>query len=276
MQKRARRYAEKIDSFGGVLDPARSARSYALRLFQPSAALAPFVEHYWLVDWDLPPGASYEAEVLPRPNINLALMPDRGWITGITTGLYTYTCRGRGGVFGGGFRPGGFRPFFGRPVAELVDSTIEAETIFPAMTEAARRTVLAGADPQVRIARVEDMLLASGLPPQDEAIALAVRCVETARDDRSITSVASLARRCAMSQRSLQKLFQDHVGAGPKWIIRLYRLVDAAARATAGTPPNWTEVALDLGYADQSHFTNDFRRVIGRSPGSYAREANAE
>lgn len=276
MQKRATRYAEIADSYGGVLAPARSARNYGLRLFEPSSALAPFIAHYWLVDWDLPEGRSYEAEVLPRPHVNLALMPDRGWITGITTGRYTYTCRGRSGVFGVGFRPGGFRPFFGRPVAALADSTIEASAIFPAMTEAARRAVLAEADVQVRIARVEDMLLAPGLPFHDAAIDLAVRCVGTARDDRSIVSVASLAQRCAMSQRSLQKLFQDYVGAGPKWIIRLYRLVDAAARATAGTPPNWTEVALDLGYADQSHFTNDFRRVIGRSPGSYAREAKAE
>src|SRR5690606_26136790 len=137
LQKRATRYAEIADSYGGVLAPARSARNYGLRLFEPSSALAPFIAHYWLVDWDLPEGRSYEAEVLPRPHVNLALMPDRGWITGITTGRYTYTCRGRSGVFGVGFRPGGFRPFFGRPVAALADSTIEASAIFPAMTEAA-------------------------------------------------------------------------------------------------------------------------------------------
>jgi AraC-like DNA-binding protein len=31
-------------------------------------------------------------------------------------------------------------------------------------------------------------------------------------------------------------------------------------------------LALELGYFDQAHFIRDFKKVIGRAPGVYARE----
>jgi AraC-like DNA-binding protein len=60
------------------------------------------------------------------------------------------------------------------------------------------------------------------------------------------------------------------VGAGPKWLIRLYRIKEAAARIEEGDVVDWADLAGQLGYADQSHFINDFRRLVGRSPGEYA------
>ncbi|HEV2516959.1 MAG TPA: helix-turn-helix domain-containing protein [Devosia sp.] len=271
MQKPATPFEEKQDDFAGILDPAGSAQNYGLSRYRPSAALAPFVEHYWVVSWALPEGTSYPAEVLPHPNLNLAFTHERGWITGVTTGRYDYEVKGSGSVLGVMFRPGGFRPFFGRAVAELMDTTLDAVEVFPGATSAARLKLMAEPDRQQMIAAVEAILAGRGLPAMDPNTALASGIVELARTDREIVSVASLARRAAVNERTLQHLFQHYVGVGPKWVIRLYRLVEAAARATAAEAPNWTEVAHELGYADQAHFSNDFRRIVGRAPTEYAR-----
>ncbi|MBN9360582.1 MULTISPECIES: AraC family transcriptional regulator [unclassified Devosia] len=272
MQKPAKRFEEKRDDFAGILDPAGSARSYGLNRYRPSPALAPFVEHYWVVSWELPEGASYLAEVLPHPNLNLAFTRERGWITGVTTGRYDYEVKGAGAVFGVMFRPGGFRPFFGRAVAELTDATLDAATIFPRATETARATLMGEPDRQQMIALAEAILTDGGLPATDPNTELAAGIVELARTDREIVSVAALARRAGVNERTLQHLFQHYVGSSPKWVIRLYRLVEAAARATAEDAPNWTEVAHELGYADQAHFSNDFRRIVGRAPTEYQRD----
>jgi AraC-like DNA-binding protein len=272
LQKPATPFEEKRDDFAGILDPEGSARSYGLNRYLPSAALAPFVEHYWVVSWDLPEGVSYPAEVLPHPNLNVAFTRQRGWITGVTTGRYDYEVKGSGAVLGVMFKPGGFRPFFGRPVAELLDQTLDATAVFTSATEAARLALMAEPDRQRMIAMAEAMLVGDGLPAADPNIAVATGIVELARTNREIVSVAELARQAAVNERTLQHLFQHYVGVGPKWVIRLYRLVEAAGRATAEAPPHWTEVAHELGYSDQAHFTNDFTKIVGRAPTEYARE----
>jgi len=272
LQKPAKQFEEKQDDFAGILDPTGSAQHYGLHRYRPSVALAPFVEHYWVVSWDLPDGVSYPAEVLPHPNVNVAFTRERGWITGVTTARYDYEVKGSGAVLGVMFRPGGFRPFYRRAVAELLDRTLDAEAVFPAVTEAARLRLMGEPDRQKMIAAMEPILAGGGLPEADPNIELAAGIVALARTDREIVSVSTLARRAAVNERTLQHLFQHYVGVGPKWVIRLYQLVEAASRATAAEPPNWTAVAHELGYSDQAHFSNDFRRIIGRAPTDYARQ----
>ena len=75
-----------------------------------------------------------------------------------------------------------------------------------------------------------------------------------------------------MKQRTLQHLFKTHVGVGLKWIIRRYRLMEAAELAESGTVQNWTAIALELGYADHAHFTRAFKQALGASPSEVRRK----
>ena len=88
--------------------------------------------------------------------------------------------------------------------------------------------------------------------------------------DREITRVEEVCQRFGRSARTLQRMFQRYVGVSPKWVLRRYRLHEAAARLAEGTSGTWAEVAADLGYYDQSHFIRDFTRAIGMTPVAYA------
>lgn len=90
------------------------------------------------------------------------------------------------------------------------------------------------------------------------------------KDDRSLLRVDELARRAAMSARHLERRFKDQVGVGPKWVIRRYRLFEAAERALGETDVSWSRLAADLGYSDQAHLTRDFRSMFGMTPRRYA------
>jgi AraC-like DNA-binding protein len=81
--------------------------------------------------------------------------------------------------------------------------------------------------------------------------------------------VADLARRAAMGQRSLQRLFGEYVGASPKWVIRRYRLHELVEKSNSGSELDWPQLALDLGYFDQAHLINDFKSIVGYSPTEY-------
>nr|WP_246232144.1 helix-turn-helix transcriptional regulator [Nakamurella aerolata] len=87
--------------------------------------------------------------------------------------------------------------------------------------------------------------------------------------DRSIRSAVELARPAGLSVRTLQRLFAEYAGASPTWVIRRYRLIDAAERVRAGESVVWADVAAELGYADQAHLTRDFSRALGSPPSAY-------
>ena len=67
----------------------------------------------------------------------------------------------------------------------------------------------------------------------------------------------------------MQRRFADHVGIGPKAVIRRYRLYEAAEQARGGGRVDWAGVAASLGYSDQAHLTRDFTASFGMPPGRY-------
>jgi AraC-like DNA-binding protein len=103
--------------------------------------------------------------------------------------------------------------------------------------------------------------------PQAELADRAVRLLEA---DRDVARVGQLAQRLHLSARSLQRLFADYVGLAPSWVIRRFRLHEAAAHATAGGDVDWARLAVTLGYYDQAHMVREFSAVVGTAPARYA------
>ena len=56
---------------------------------------------------------------------------------------------------------------------------------------------------------------------------------------------------------------------GPKWVLQRDRVHEAAERMVADPGLDLAWLALDLGYADQAHFSSDFRARTGRTPSAY-------
>ncbi|MGW5668047.1 DUF6597 domain-containing transcriptional factor [Micromonospora sp. NPDC003776] len=260
----------------GILDPDRLLRRVRFRRRLPAPALRPYVEHYWLIDWAL--DEPFEQQVVPHPAVNVVFQaqdggPEAAEIAGVDLALFTVTLHGVGRVTGVQFRPGGFRPFWRRSVAELTGRRrpLPAGPPVTGTTPAgpyAAGAVCPGTDDD-RCRRVDDLLTAWN-PEPDPLAAEATALVEEIRADRSILRVDDFARRHGRSTRQFQRLFLDHVGVGPKWVIRRYRLQEAIEQAAAG-PLDWSRVAADLGYADQAHLVREFTAVAGVSPAAYAR-----
>ncbi len=127
----------KHDPPRGVLRAADSAAGFAHARYWPSPDLAPFVEHYWTVEWDL--DRPCVRETLPHPVVHIVLEDDRATLTGPATRRFTAKLQGRGRVFGIKFHPGGFRPFASGPVSAYADRTIDLGRVFGAAAEGLRR-----------------------------------------------------------------------------------------------------------------------------------------
>jgi AraC-like DNA-binding protein len=242
---------------------------FTLDRFPPAADLAELVERHWLVSWELPPGREASVTLLPHPCVNLVFDADRLTVAGVGRERFTYVYRGTGRVFGVKFRPGAFLPFLGSALSGLSDSVLPAERLWgpPAAALAARMATAARVEELVALV---ERFLRERWPPPDPQVELVGRIVAALLHDRTISRVDDVTARFGITPRTLQRLFARYVGVSPKWVLRRYRLHEAAAVLAAEQHRPWAEVAAELGYFDQSHFIRDFTAAIGMTPLAYA------
>ncbi|MER8195559.1 helix-turn-helix domain-containing protein [Streptomyces microflavus] len=260
----------------GIVDAPDLFTRVRFRRREPAPALRPYLEHYWLIDWDL--DQPYAAHVVPHPSVNLVLQryeagesarERAGYaeVAGIGLGLFTQKLTGRGRVCGVQFRPGGFRPFAPEhALSDLTGRRTDAAEVL--RTPPPVGAVLDPADEDARVRALDACLLALEPRPDPQAT-LAMELVDRVRTDRSVRRVGQLARSAGLSPRTLQRLFSAYVGVGPKWVILRYRIHEALERAESEPAVDWARLAADLGYSDQAHLVRDFTATVGVPPTAF-------
>jgi AraC-like DNA-binding protein len=258
----------------GILGPEAIGRVFSLRRSPPAADLAHLVERHWVVRWDLGDRPPYRQEVVTHPCVNLVFEPHGAGVFGVHRRRDVRLLSGHGWAVGVKFRPGGFSGFLGRPVHEITDRALPLAAVFGDAGAALGRDAAEHPGAADKIGLAEAFLRAR-MPPPDPEVELVQDVVVDMLGVDPATTVAEIARRHAVSTRTLQRLFRRHVGVGPKWVLRRYRLQEAAEQLAAGERSDWTRLALDLGYFDHAHFIRDFRAVVGRSPAEYEAQCAA-
>jgi AraC-like DNA-binding protein len=253
----------------GVLRHSPPPGAYRHTRYAPPGALADWVQHFWVESWDLRGAAPQIRDVLPHPCVHLTFVRGRTRIYGVHLGHFVRELKGAECVFGVKFRPGAFYPFLGKPVGSIANVSFPAQQLFSDIT-AVEEELLSSPDAH-RMVEVASRFLLAHLPPRDPIVEQACGAVETIAKDPSVTRVDSLVALCGMRERTLQRMFRRYVGASPRWVIKRYRLYEALEQLDHGRPANLAALAQNLGYYDQAHFINDFKKLIGRSPAQYAK-----
>ncbi|MFK4730620.1 helix-turn-helix domain-containing protein [Agromyces mediolanus] len=258
-------------------DPAIGAAGSPIGMTRhaPAPALAALVRHYWIPRWTLPPGRSVTQRVLEYPSANLVVEGGEAAVWGPSPGLGSRTLTGSGWAFGVLLQPGVAPLLLGLPARALVGAERGVPLAdVPGADDALPRVAAATAagDEAGAVAAFEHWFGGLGLTPDDDALTVR-RLVERAEHDRGLTRVAQLAESEGLGIRRLERLVREQLGLTPRWLIRRYRLQEAAERLAGEGSPPLAELAAELGYADQAHFTREFRTVIGETPGGYARAA---
>ncbi len=255
----------------GILHRRTARERFHVERRSPPVDLAAVADYLWVLTWDLRGHAPHTQQVLTHPVVNMTFTTGgRARVVGVLRGVFTETIEGRGRVVGVRFRPGGFRPFCGGPVSGITDRFTPVEELFGPSARTAADAIIADQDPDSAVGRVEDLLRAHAPDRPDPTVAEAVAMVERIAGDPALLRVADLAEALGIGTRRLQRIFKEYVGVGPKWVIRRYRMQEAADRAGDGV--DWAALSAELGYADQAHFTRDFTAAIGASPAQYARD----
>ncbi|MET0839062.1 MAG: helix-turn-helix domain-containing protein [Marmoricola sp.] len=264
----------------GILRPDQLARYVRLERVPCAAELAPWVEHYWTLRWDLPADTSYLSSTLPHPACNLSV--ERGHhregvgddpvvVTGVVTRRFDVTVRDQGWVYAAKFRPGGLAALTGVHARDLRDATVPAAEVFArAVTDALGRLGPEDPDDACR-ERFDDTLGAlATFPSTDYSLLLDV--IAAMLNDRALLRVAQVEQTCGVGTRSLQRLFERYVGVTPKWVLSRYRMHDVVTDLDAGYGGSLADLAAKYGWFDQAHFTREFTDLVGVPPGTYQRQ----
>lgn len=251
----------------GVTRPSPPIHRYAA-----SDHLADLVERYWIPIWSLPQPSTQST--LQHPVCLIVVSNTYARFFGVVRGRSSVTLEGDGWAVGTMFTPAAGRLVLGRSVADMTDTYVDLAEIETLDSDGLVAEIHAamGRDPHDEAAHVSaiaavERRLAAYLPV-DEPGLMINKVVAWLRDNPDVTRVDELAAHLGLSERSLQRLVEQRVGMSPKWLIQRRRLHDAVEALKAGES-SLADMAARLGYADQAHFTHDFRTVTGMTPGEY-------
>ena len=248
----------------GLISSRVSGARVASQSYGPPTDLADVIDSFWMGRWNLPPDAPHVTELLGDPCVHIVVERGATRVVGVWTQRWINRLEGRGHVRAAKLRPGAVRAFFNVDATILSDKKRALADLLDGFDTAGFESAVLE-DPDDRAAFIAMSRYLRQIRRNDPDVRLAVGCAHLLRDP-GVTRVETLAARCGLSVRGLQRLFRRHVGAPPKALLRRVRLQEAALRIERGEATNLARLAAELGYTDQAHFTRDFRVAVGRTP----------
>jgi len=179
-------------------------------------------------------------------------------IVGANTTAFLVPLRADTQVVGARLRPGAAPALLGVPGEALRDARVPLREVWGGEGERLASTLEESPD---RVVAMRDGLRARAARAErpDPMVRRAVTAL--ARPD---VAVSELAAELGLSERQLRRRFSSDVGYGPKRLARVLRLLRALEWARTGD--DLGRVALEAGYADHAHFSNDCRALAGVTP----------
>ena len=238
--------------------------------FPPSRSLADFVANYWTFDVRLPEGESFAHRIWPDGCTSVGVVVRNGaGVAGRVVGpvLAARVVDVDGGISYRGVRfwPDTGATACGMPAESLRGASLAAEEVFgPALRPVAAG--LAAVSDNAEIASLFDAWLGERLPRDATAPDPLVRsAILRIIEQRGATPIPEVAEYVGLGLRQLQRRFRDAVGLTPKEYARIRRIRSALGGVMRGEI-GWASLALEFGYADQSHLINDFGDLTGLTP----------
>lgn len=254
---------------GAIVRPKAGERAFEVERLEPDPALAEFVDYYWLVRWNV--AEPHRQQVVPQPRVHVAAEDGRLRVHGVSREPFFRTLRGVGHVLGAAFHPGGFRALLRGSVGAISGTVRPGADVLGHDDRAAAERILATSE-TAGIVPVLDAYLLACEPEPDPTGREVTDLVNEVQRRSGIVRAEQLAQHAGLGLRSLQRLFADYVGVGPKWVIQRSRILDATAAAHSGEPIDWASLAAELGFSDQAHLTRVFTQVVGTPPDAYRRD----
>lgn len=204
-------------------------------------------EYYWKVSWNVPKGEFYTQKILTEPKADIYTYDTQKiWnISEISKSIFEYRLEGNGSVFGIKLKPATqflFKSFdFNLP---SIDSDF---------------------DNSVKL--VDHYLKKQKYKVTDE-MKLVNNIINFVADNNFLYRTSEISLNFNTPIRKIQRLFKKYISLDLKWIISRYRILEGLESSKNKTI-DWAELAVKLGFSDQSHFIREFKHNLKMTPSEY-------
>lgn len=181
--------------------------------------------------------------------------------------------RGRFETLGICFYPHALKSLFGFDAHELTDSCLDLNLLTARKKDHLEELLVSSTVParQIELLSAYLSLHAHGNPGRIDAATHAV-LFEIAQC-RGNLFLPDLQNRLGLSERTLERKFQQQVGISPKLYARISRFQASLQQLRANRDAKLSDIAYDNGYTDQSYFIRSFKEFTGLSPRQFKTQA---
>jgi AraC-like DNA-binding protein len=184
-------------------------------------------------------------------------------VSGAYGSFFEIESRVHAAMIGVHFKPGRAAPFFRVSPRELADAHVDLRELWGPDASDLRDRLRHASSLDQRFALLEAALRARCTFATRAEIGEGISALERCE------TVRTAAHRAGLGSRRFLDLFTTEVGMAPKRFERVVRFQRAAAMSQART--DWSRIAIEAGYFDQSHLIRDFVEFSGFSPEAFVR-----
>ncbi|WP_306795320.1 AraC family transcriptional regulator [Cohnella sp. GbtcB17] len=250
------------------LQPHQHSRSHRFREFRPSPGLASHVVTYWTVNFKPVPD-NLGHRVIPDGCVDIIvdlLAPSSrqaAYVVGLSTQVEVMQFERPRSVWGIRLYSESARTILKSPLSAIHTSRVFLEELWGQEALSWVERLLAANSDSARIDIAERQLnriLAAAEPPEPSLVYQSMRYIY---DSKGNLTVTELAEKVNFSERHLRRAFDRELGVSPKEMLGIVRFQSVLEELHSGDYASLTELALQHGFYDQSHFSGAFMRYYG-------------
>ena len=251
--------------------------------YRPRPPLSKFVDNFWLYEGHEPEHRT--ERILPTGRLELVINlrqnqlrfydAERSENCSRFSGAIVSGASGRSfapaaetSLIGVHFKPGGAFPFLGLPASDLADTHVDLDTLWGPSAGRLRERLCEARTSAERFQLLQEALLSRLCHGVEHHYAVPA-ALDMFGKNRARPRVREAAKHLGLSQRRFIQVFKAEVGLTPKLFSRIQRFQQSRTFIQHNPSINWADLAVDLGYFDQSHFIREFLEFSGLSPTDY-------
>lgn len=195
-------------------------------------------------------------------------------ICGQQTNYYDLSLSGKTGMILIVFRPHGVKSFFNFPITELLNENLSLQEL--AINEAVELEdkLFNSLNNEQRVIHLENFLIkrlityGEGFSVHNNEFERVEHAIKIIENSKEKIKAQDIAHEVCLGIKQFERTFSKYVGINPKKFASIIRFQNVI-QINSKDKRNLSQIAVDNGYYDQSHFIHDFKSLTGLTPKAF-------